>query len=98
MAVIIKGYRDPDTNEQKWWGIRDVTRLVPYKTSRDSMYFSIRALEKKGLVERGIAENRGGDWVVPLIPTHDAIDLLSPGPNRPIIYEDETSEIIDYVG
>lgn len=97
MNVIMEGYKDEQTGEQKWWGIREVVPRLPYKTTRDSLYFSIRALERKGYVEKGTPEKRNGFWVVPLLPSHKAIDELGKKPGRPVIYYDEISEIVEYL-
>ncbi|EPC3059641.1 hypothetical protein ABXU43_004671 [Escherichia coli] len=37
----------------------ELLEVLPYKTTKQSMLFSIRALVKKGLVEKGMCRQRG---------------------------------------
>lgn len=37
----------------------ELLEVLPYKTAKQSMQFSIRALVKKGLVEKGMCRQRG---------------------------------------
>lgn len=39
----------------------ELLEILPYKTSKQSMQFSLRALIKKGLVEKSVVRARGDD-------------------------------------
>ncbi|WP_411512025.1 hypothetical protein QM042_02020 [Escherichia coli] len=47
----------------------ELLEVLPYKTTKQSMQFSIRALVKKGLVEKGMCRQRGDSGCSGRIPS-----------------------------
>lgn len=95
LRVINRGLLDEEGN-QIWMTIDDVVENIPYQTTKSSMQFSIRALIKRGLVSRGQKELRNGRWRSPIIPSHRVVDFFKPKPNKPVIFEDEVADIVEY--
>jgi predicted transcriptional regulator len=62
--TVIKG--NPDGS---WLDIDQLVENVPYETSKDSMHFSLRALIKKGLIEKKDLELRRGQERRIIAPT-----------------------------
>lgn len=76
MSCVISGNERCDGILTNWLGVSELVRHLPYKTTRDSLQFSIRALEKKGLIYRGVAELRDGRWHTPVVPTEQGLALI----------------------
>lgn len=77
MAVVISGNQECHGVLEKFLNVSEIVERVPYTTTRDSMMFSIRALEKKGLISKGKREQRNSRWVTPIIPTEMGLELQS---------------------
>src|SRR5690554_1562181 len=80
MDVIMKGNVDEDNYTISWVDLDQLVERLPYKTSKDSIIFSIRALIAKGLVEKGARELRRGRVRGTLVPTDLAFDVLRAKP------------------
>jgi hypothetical protein len=64
LDVIIKG--NPDGT---WVDLNELLERLPYETTKDSLQFSIRALQTKGLLEKKDMEMRRGQPRRVLAPT-----------------------------
>jgi DNA-binding MarR family transcriptional regulator len=56
LTVILK--KNPDGRAVD---LDQILSRLPYETTKDSLHFSLRALIKKGLIEKGGFENRRGE-------------------------------------
>lgn len=68
--IILRG--NPDGS---FIDLDQLVERVPYKTSKDSMHFSIRALIKHGLIEKKPLEHRRGQDRCILAPTARAYSV-----------------------
>lgn len=55
LALVVAANKDGSPTD-----FDELIERLPYKPSKDSMHFSIRALAKKGLIEKGPLEPRRG--------------------------------------
>lgn len=70
MEAILRG--NPDGS---WMDLDQLITTLPYKTGKDSMHFSIRALVNKGLLEKKPLEFRRGQERRVLAPTGLAYEV-----------------------
>ena len=95
MEVIIKGNRCDEPANFSWVDMDQLLERLPYDTTKDSMHFSIRALVKRGLVEKGPTELRRGRKRRTFVPTSLALDSLTASPKaEPEI--DEAENVVEY--
>jgi hypothetical protein len=74
LDVIVKGNRTPDGRFESV-DLDQLLERIPYKTSKESMQFSIRSLIGRGMVEKGPQEKRRGRTRATLLPTKTAREL-----------------------
>lgn len=86
MSCVISGNNECKGVLVDWLTIAELVEILPYKTSRESMQFSIRALIKKELIEKGKQELRDGRWRTPIIPTTLGLEIA------------QTLRPVDFVG
>ena len=70
MDSILRG--NPDGS---WMDFDELIAALPYKTTKDSMHFSIRALVKHGLIDKKPLEFRRGQERRVLAPTGRAYEV-----------------------
>lgn len=104
MKVIVKGNINVHGDRISWCDKRQILERLPYDTSRDSLIFSLRALEKHGLVEKGPRELREGRIRQPYVPTEKALRVVegkgsgATAGGRPLDYRtviDDSEEVIE---
>ena len=94
MAAIMAGNRGPDGHRESWLDIDQLLERVPYRTTKASMQFSIRALIDKGMLTKGEIEQRRGRKRRVLVPTNLAFDTFSSAPPPKITESDDG--IVEY--
>lgn len=94
MLLILAGNVSEDGVTVEWLDIDQLLSRLSYETSKESIQFSIRALVKKGLVEKGEPELRRSRVRRILKPTNLAFDRLTTVKSPPKEYE--TAGFIEY--
>lgn len=95
MGVILEGNRAKDPSDFSWVDLDQLLERLPYKTTKESLQFSIRALVNRGLVEKGDTELRRGRKRRTLRPTSMALDsLTTSAPARRV--ESESENLVEY--
>ncbi len=93
LTTIVQGSRAPDGTLDQWLDMDQLLEQLPYRTSRESMQFSLRALEKKGLLEPQRYEVRRGQRRRLAVPTSDGMSLVSFAPAAVIV---EHEDFVEY--
>lgn len=75
--------------------IDQLLERLPYKTTKDSMHFSLRALMRRGMIEKGEVEARRGRKRRPIVPTDLGKSALSATASAPVIEPAGSAELLE---
>lgn len=87
LTVIVTGNGRDDAGDVDPVDMTELLDRLSYRTSKDSMQFSIRALVKHGLVEKAYLKRRGATRAV-FKPTHLAAVMLGHAAAVPFVEPD----------
>lgn len=76
LEVVCEGLKDDEGRRVGWLDTQQICDRVPYEVSMHSMKFTLRFLREKGLISKGDSVLRRERWVVPILPTNEAFDLV----------------------
>lgn len=76
LDAVCQGLKDDRGRRIGWLDTQQICDAVPYEVSIHSMKFTIRFLIEKGLCEKGREVLRRERWVVPIMPTDAAFEVI----------------------